>query len=810
MKESYSFKLKSHPDKLLKDHLNNVGEFCYDTLKSKYLKIDEFLDFKILLDISYIIGITHDIGKSTTFFQEYLNEEDESRKRALRSKPETHHGLLSALFTYFCIETFLEDTGLLEKKFYEYIPILSFQIVKKHHGNLENVLDEIRLLSGEDEDILRKQINSIDSKEITEIISILFSNLHLNIKFEDFADNVDRLLMREIKRKEKKLIRNLKKENEIFYYFINQLLYSILLNSDKFDVIFGKELIKSDERICISSNIVDRYKEIKGFTDSKEKINKIRNEIYDEVISQTNKLSLEDKVLSLNVPTGTGKTLTSLSFALKLRSRIEDEKGFTPRIIYSLPFLSIIDQNFDVFEDVFTLTNSERPPSNLLLKHHHLSDIFYSTADQEFETNKSLFLIEGWNSEIVVTTFVQFFHTIISNRNRALRKFHNITNSIVILDEIQAIPHRYWHLLKTIINFFAKHFNTYFIFVTATQPLIFDESNNEIIPLVGDNEYYFRQFDRIKLINFCFESINLEEFEEKLREDILENNSSDFLIVMNTINSSKVIYKFIKSLELKNTKLFYLSTNITPRQRLERIENIRRTNDARKIIVSTQLIEAGVDIDVDIVYRDLAPLDSINQVSGRCNRNYSDKKGIVKIFSIKDDKKEFYKYIYDGFLLDKTKEVLKEYRGSEIDENNFLSLNNKYFELVKTTSSKDESNKIISFLEKLEFSSLVTEFRLIEENYEKVDIFIELNENAKKIWDEYNRIISTKDAFERKNLFLKIKKKFYEYIISVDKNKVIKDPSPETGIVHIGLDELKDWYSLETGYKSPEGTILIF
>src|SRR5450830_506841 len=138
-------------------------------------------------------------------------------------------------------------------------------------------------------------------------------------------------------------------------------------------------------------------------------------------------LSLDNNIYSLNVPTGTGKTLTALSFSLKLRDKIKTELNFMTKIIYSLPFLSIIDQNFKVFEDVFKNVQGYTPTTDILLKHHHLSDIFYETnGNVEYDTSESLLLIEGWNSEIIVTTFIQFFHSLISNKNRSLRKFHNI------------------------------------------------------------------------------------------------------------------------------------------------------------------------------------------------------------------------------------------------------------------------------------------------------------------------------------------------------------------------------------------------
>jgi len=650
-------KMYSHQDKLLVDHLQKVGDLCRQNLSLKKLNLDGYIDFNILKDISYLVGVAHDFGKATTYFQEYLKEKNEPEKLEMKNKAEVYHSFVSALFAYYVVREYLLAKDLLSKKYYEYLPILGFLIVKRHHGNLDDALDEV-ILDSKDDKILEKQINAVNFKIINNIYNKLFSKINFKFDYNFFRDNIinakpiyiyneidryEKNYIRDLSHQEKKLINNLDEEDTLFYYFITILLYSLLLDADKTDAANLQKI----NRIKIGKDIVDDYKlhSFKDIDKKKKEINKIRNEIYDETINSLDSLNLEkDKILSLNVPTGTGKTLTSLSFALKLKAKIEQEKKYIPRIIYSLPYLSIIDQNFAIFEDVFKFSlKGKTPDSNLLLKHHHLSDINYTasnTGKEEFENlspkdiGKDLLLIEGWNSEVIVTTFFQFFYSLISNRNKSIRKFHNIVNSIVILDEIQAIPHCYWLLLNKIIHFLAEKFNIYFILVTATQPLLFDEKEKEIKPLLKDKEKYFKALNRVNL-EYNPESLSLNDFQEILEEDLCNNPNKDFLIVLNTINSSLEIYNFICQLELEDTEIYYLSTNIIPKERLRRIKKSREKSKKQKIIISTQLIEAGVDLDVDIVYRDFAPLDSINQVAGRCNRNFSQNKGLIKLFILK-------------------------------------------------------------------------------------------------------------------------------------------------------------------------------
>jgi len=139
-KELPSYKLRSHPDKLLIDHLQRVGDLCSNTIEEKALNIEEA---DLLKEAAYIIGITHDMGKATRFFQEYIMEKDEKKKRSLKAKDVTHHGLLSAFFTYAVIKEYLSQTGR-KGGLADYLPVLSLLAVKRHHGNLLNAMDEVK------------------------------------------------------------------------------------------------------------------------------------------------------------------------------------------------------------------------------------------------------------------------------------------------------------------------------------------------------------------------------------------------------------------------------------------------------------------------------------------------------------------------------------------------------------------------------------------------------------------------------------------------------------------------------------------
>lgn len=764
-----------------------------------------------LSEVAYIIGVSHDLAKSTNFFQNYIIETDEVKRKALKAKKTTHHALLSAFLTYVIVNEYMGqkaslakikiETTRIERKrkweLAELLPIISFLVVKRHHSNLKNAGTEIGELYSERVQILRiveQQLNAMDLLGVQEILDqLLTEELGLKIDIKRCVEYIRHDIFLDIIDKDEELLFNL--DQGLLPYFITQFLYSVLLDADKSDAgLHDIHLSRPD----IPSDIVDRYKEKEFSSDHCIGINPLRNQIYDAVVAEVSNLKLDNRILSLNVPTGTGKTLTALSFALKLRGRLKKEQGCVPRIVYALPFLSIIDQNYDEFEKVFTKTIGS-PDSRMLLKHHHLAKIAYDTEEDEYDTDKSLLLLEGWNAEIIVTTFWQVFHTIFTNRNKMARKFNKMGSAIIILDEVQSIPTKYWTLIHDYLKEFCPLFNSYVIFVTATQPMIFDERKGEIKELAAKKVEYFQCLDRIELHPPSGQVLNLEEFQLIVKENLIRENDKDFLIVLNTISSANKVYNYIRNLDMGCTKKFYLSTHIVPKQRLKRIKEIKSCK-LRKVIVSTQLIEAGVDIDADIVYRDLGPLDSINQVAGRCNRNSVHGRGHVFVFILEDErKKEFYKYVYDTFLMDTTQVILKLIK-EPIRESDFLELNKRYFEAVKRGMSDGESKENLTCLTQLAFQTLSEKFKLIEEDYEKADVFVELDDDAAEVWNEYQDLQFEMDPQEKRRRRLEIRKEFNDYMISVPKKYAAALVNDNSKIGYISRDELSNYYDMETGF----------
>lgn len=773
--------LKSHPAKKLEDHLKNVAIFSKEVFN--FLEIE---NKELFSNISFLIGLSHDFAKSTSFFQTYLFNHTK--------KENTQHSFLSAIFTYYVVNNYLSkinnDCGL-------NLSVISFIVVLFHHGNLKDIT---KLDVYYDKKVKSKLVYN----QLTDLRN---SNVNLSEFYKDFNIDFCRFLNEfdEISEEISDELLEFSFEEEIDNYFYILLFYSVLLDADKMDASESKQI----SRELIPGDIVDTFKK-NNLNNFKDNINKIREEAYQEVIDNILNVNLDERIFSIELPTGIGKTLTGVSAVLKLKERINDELGFNPRFIYSLPFLTVVDQNENIIKSI--LNEYNLAGSNFLLNHNHLADMNYKYGDNdEYEMSNSKILIEGWNSEVIVTTFIQFFYSIISNKNKSLRKFHNITNSIILLDEIQSIPYRYWNIINLFFKKLAYEYNCWIILMTATQPYIFKE--NEILSLVDNIDYYFNQFDRIDY-NFQLEDKPFNDFIDEFIEIIDKDYEKNYLVVLNTINSSKELYDSIKNhyclldydIDIldngichvgDNIQLIYLSNNIIPKHRLERINAIK-SSDRQNIIVSTQLIEAGVDIDVDIIYRDLAPLDSLIQTAGRCNRGGIKDKGVVNVISLKNDNgKAYASFVYDSILLNTTKDILKLLSSSSEKEFN-LSAARKYFKKIYEIGAQDEY--LIDIIEKLRFPEISSNFQLIKEDIQKVDVFVCVDSEAESIFNEYNEIYEFFKGFERKNKFLKIKSKFYEYVVSIDENK-LGSSNFINEIFFIGADDILRKYDLDIGFK---------
>lgn len=770
--------LYSHPNKYLEDHLSGSAHLIE---KFSDESSTNLLDDKLISRLTKVIALCHDLGKSTRYFQDYLSADD-SEKKNMKSMKETHHSLISAVIAFFVIkEEISKHAAYNDVK--TLLPFIAYIVVKKHHGNLNDVVTEASL-DDSDIDTMKSQLQSIDEEKF----SILSDNLvkaGLDVKLDKNTINYYIENIKNELRNVKRYIRRINEKSDLSYYILINYIFSLLIDSDKSEVVIGRDFSRS--YVELPSDLVDKYKLQISYKENK--INSLREDAYREVNSS--EINFDDRILSINLPTGLGKTLASISFALRLREKLYKTFNKNYRIIYSLPFLSIIEQNFQEFEKILK-GNNINTSTNVLLKHHHLSEMKYTDDDTEFDTDSSKIMIEGWNSEIIVTTFIQLFHTLLSNKNKSLRKFHRIANSIIILDEIQSIPFYYWKLVKEILQAVAFKLNSYVIFVTATQPMIF--GNDEIRQLT-DKRKYFNQMDRVVIKPVLDRNIHLSELVDMF--DLKDGRS--YLFILNTIASAKQFYELLKQ-KLPDEEIVYMSTHIVPFERLERIELIK--SKKVKYAVTTQLVEAGVDIDFDVVVRDIAPLDSINQSAGRCNRNWQ-KSGEVYVVSLIDENdKKYSSRIYDKVMINITEKILSQY--DEIGEKDFLNIIDRYYTAISENLSSDAAINILNAVYKLKYDSddgtpSISKFKLIDDGYYKVDAYIEYNDEAIELWQRYLELKNVKNLFKRRNIFNEFKADFYKYVISIPE-KTENMPADVEGFKYVNSDSINEYYDKETGF----------
>ena len=337
----------------------------------------------------------------------------------------------------------------------------------------------------------------------------------------------------------------------------------------------------------------------------------------------------------LDMPTGSGKTLCSLKLALESGKK---------RIIYVIPYTSIIEQTANKFEKMF----GDVLP---VLQHHSNYSYDGNTEEEKKTAEKLKKTCENWDAPLIITTSVQFFQSLYHYKGSALRKLHNLRDSVIVFDEIHLIPTNLLRPCLKAVGYITKYLNSEALFLSATMP-DYSKLFDKFLPDVNYNKLVTDRND-FKYFKKC-------EYEDKGKttlETIAENASrcENALIVVNTKKTAAELYSLVQG------EKYHLSANMTPVHRSRVIEVVRNKleNGEHITVVSTSLVEAGVDLDFNTVFRQLSGLDSILQAGGRCNREGKDDKGYVYVFDID----ETYRKGSDlAMRINKTKGLLKKYQ----------------------------------------------------------------------------------------------------------------------------------------------------
>jgi CRISPR-associated endonuclease/helicase Cas3 len=734
----------SHKHKELTVHTQGVTDNTVRLTSSKLAKL---------------AAIFHDLGKLNPNFQDKLFGRP--------PKGYGNHAYLSA-YGIFCFygtnQAWVKD--YIGEKDFNFHFLALIVIIAKHHGNLPN---------------FELPIGGHDSKECKALFEFIETNdnLPINEFIKYFEPTIgDFNFSKGVKNQQNFMSFGLsglksKPSNPLDLFLSTQFDFSCLIQSDKTDA--GDYALDRNAINTFSTTYqgkINEYLEnLKQRKNGNIELNALRTQIRIEANENLKShLQKKERVFALTSATGSGKTLMLLSLA----GTIIEETKQPLRVIYSIPFLSITEQVekecLAIFGNDFVQRIDSKSENSEFQK-------LQEAADQGVEVDKDLitayFKEDIFSYPFVITTFVRFFETLMSNRNATLLKLPSFSNCIFLIDEIQSLPPRLYSFFVAYLDAFCKKNNSYAVVSTATMPS-FTVPNGEAQALFLPFEYktpsellsfdYFKHdlFNRYT-INQKKNIVNIED----LTKLVIDENQS-ILVILNTIDDSKDLYDALNQ-HFSKDELFLLNTHFTPNDRKEKIKiaKERLYNEQGIILVSTQLIEAGVDIDFPVLYRDMAILPSIVQSAGRCNRNGKLPSGKVVLFNLHNRDKNRAELIYRGkdkVLLENTLKALKENEYSETSlfdvQKNYFNFINKNLIFGEHEQKKPEVKiNFVRDINEINFET-IGKFRLIDEDVygEEFKCYVrkDANDNAFDILLEENKKLKYILATDGKN-YAKVK-----------------------------------------------------
>lgn len=589
---------------LLADHLLSVSE-----------KASGFAG-KLGLNLAgELVGLTHDLGKYSDTFQNYLHQmtSSEDTEQGELERGKVDHSTAGAQIIW----THLKPMGTLEAIAGD---ILALCVASHHSGLVDCVapsgIDRLsqRMLKA-DLDTHREEAWSKADSALKEIIERRLR---------------DRDLVESIKDKIASICRGERNEKIIRFKtgLLVRLLFSCLIDADRTDTAdFSSPktaAFRQHGTYVDWAELCGRLeRELQKFGTA-NRVDRLRRGVSDDCLEASRRPRGR---FTLTVPTGGGKTLASLRFALNHAAFHKLD-----RIIYVTPYTSIIDQNADVARKILEPNGAEF--ASIVLEHH-------SNLTPRKQTWRSKVLSENWDAPVVFTTMVQLLDTLFGSGTRAVRRMHQLANAVLIFDEIQTLPVRCVHLFNNAVNYLAEQCGSSVVLCTATQPLLHrvDPKKGAFVvdaasEIVRDVRSLFSGLKRC-VAHDRRKAGGWEEQEliELAHSEAAESGSC--LMVVNTKSQASSLFR--RYLERTACfKAFHLSTNMCPAHRLEVLKKVklRILKDEPVLCISTQLIEAGVDVDFGSVIRALAGLDSIAQAAGRCNRNGLRSMGRVQIVNV--------------------------------------------------------------------------------------------------------------------------------------------------------------------------------
>ena len=595
--------------------------------------------------VGELLGLMHDFGKYSRKFQKYIHDEtglfnpDLDDEESTPNGSKVDHSTAGAQWVYCELRKFGAEQGIGEL-FGQMLGLC----IASHHG--EGLID---CLDGEGNPKWIERFNKTD--ELTHLTECeRNADEVIQQKAKELAgENLICSLLKTVKPILSDPVSN-DKIKEFYLGCLIRFLFSCLIDADRINSSdFEREAQKEIRRLMEKTDwqsAIDKLETHLASFENRYPIDEIRRKISDECL----KRAVDSQgIYTLTVPTGGGKTLASLRYALH-----HAQKHNLDRIIYIIPYTSIIDQNAQAVREILG--------EDWVLEHH-------SNLEPEKQSWQDKLLSENWDKPIVFTTMVQFLDAWFGGGTRGARHIHPMTNAVLIFDEIQTLPVKCVHLFCNVLNWLTTFGKSTAVLCTATQPMLgesglrnFPEGKRESIAARGllrlpenaeimgkhqDLNKLFADLSRVEIrFNEKAGGWNVEEAGAFLLEQFQTTPSC--LFIVNTKKWAQELYQYCKGQNVPPEALFHLSTNQCAAHRKAIFDTIkaRLKNGKPVICISTQLIEAGVDISMACVIRALGGLDSIAQAAGRCNR-HGEKKGKGQVWVLNLQEQDFTRILPD-------------------------------------------------------------------------------------------------------------------------------------------------------------------
>ena len=654
-------------------------------------------------ELGYYAGLWHDLGKYNPEFQKYLEQCEAVRNSSQKPRGPRHaiHGAILAA---------------------ELCPPLA-AIIYGHHAGLPNYSDLKNKVS------LQNPTRRESYREVLKLAQKDLGELQPTVDLRSTLKNFP--------------------TNKLSQELLLRILFSCLVDADYLDT---EEHFEGEERKKIEVSITGlwttfeqkRQRFLETVSDRTTPVNQVRDQVYQACF---NAAEQQPGIFRLPVPTGGGKTLSGIAFALRHAMLNQYE-----RVIFAVPYTSIIEQTVKVYRGIFG--------SEAVLEHHSAvrdeevqgseDDQFHSQEGAMRAQAQARLATQNWDAPLIVTTTVQLFESLFANRPSRCRKLHNLIGSVIVLDEVQTLPIALLTPIRSVLEELVERYKVSVVYCTATQPPIqgknpyFDGFKSELVRDIIKPEQAKNHFITLKRVEYEQppEALSWEQLVEDVQTNrqalVVLNTRKNALSVLDAVGVEMAEYSSVSSYEaevqaaLAQSQILHLSTLLCGAHRRAVLEEVRRRLKAKEpcLLISTQVIEAGVDVDFPVVYRAMGPLDRIVQAAGRCNREGKMQgKGRVVIFELIDGKTPTGEY---GKAVQETRQLLQE---SELDLHSPDIFEN-YFQRLYQIEERDKHG-IQDLREKRDYPEVAQRFRLINDN--TMPVIIRYNAEVATILAEINR-----------------------------------------------------------------------